>query len=331
MSKANYRDFRATVSRVQRISPSFVRVTLADESLRDFGDTCLDQRIKVVFPLEGAAEGADPFATFPTGDTWYLAWRELPDAERNVFRTYTPAAVRRDAGELDIDIAVHGETGPGSVWALHVQPGDPVMVWGPDATVPGNESVGVDWTPGAAERFLLAGDETAVPAIVNILRALPAGATGQAFLEVPDSGDVREIEAPVGIEVVWLPRGQGHAPGERLTLEVPERLTVQAGSREPVHLEDSVTARGESVPPSNGVPSGESAPAGDLGQPDVTDDPEAVPWEVTRVTDAELTYAWFAAESSAVKALRRHLVRECGWDKRQVAFMGYWKQGVSQV
>ena len=120
MSKANYRDFRATVSGVQRISPSFVRVTLADEGLRDFGDTCLDQRIKVVFPLEGADEGADPFATFPTGDTWYLAWRELPDAERNVFRTYTPAAVRRDAGELDIDVAVHGETGPGSVWALHV-------------------------------------------------------------------------------------------------------------------------------------------------------------------------------------------------------------------
>ncbi|WP_374928685.1 siderophore-interacting protein [Kytococcus sedentarius] len=306
MSKPNYRDFRATVSAVQRISPSFVRVTLADEGLRDFGDTCLDQRIKVVFPLAGAGAGADPFATFPTGDTWYLEWRELPEAQRNVFRTYTPAAVRRDAGELDIDIAVHGEAGPGSAWALHVQPGDSVMVWGPDATVPGNESVGVDWTPGAAERFLLAGDETAVPAIINILRVLDAGATGQAFLEVPEQGDVREVEAPAGVEVVWLPRDEGQTPGERLARELPERLTVQPG--------------------------GVGAVAGAGGeQPDVTDDPEAVPWEVTQVTDSALTYAWFAAESSAVKALRRHLVRECGWDKRQVAFMGYWKQGVSQV
>lgn len=327
MASANYRDFRASVSAVQRLSPSFVRVTLQDEDLRDFGDTCLDQRIKVVFPLSGVAAGVDPFATFPTGDTWYLEWRDLPDHQRNTFRTYTPAAVRRDAGELDIDVAVHGETGPGSIWALNVQVGDPVMVWGPDATVPGHEAVGVDWTPGRAERFLLAGDETAVPAIVNILSTLPPHATGQAFLEVPEAGDVRTVSAPAGVQVVWLPRDGACQPGELLTRELPTQLTVQAGAQP-----DSASGTTHGAGHADAGADGAADRGADASHtPDVTDDPEAVPWELAQVTDSLQTYAWLAAESGAVKALRRHLVRERGWDKSQIAFMGYWKQGVSQV
>jgi NADPH-dependent ferric siderophore reductase len=40
-------------------------------------------------------------------------------------------------------------------------------------------------------------------------------------------------------------------------------------------------------------------------------------------------YAWIAGESWMVKALRRSLVTELGVDRRQVAFMGYWRDGVS--
>jgi NADPH-dependent ferric siderophore reductase len=40
-------------------------------------------------------------------------------------------------------------------------------------------------------------------------------------------------------------------------------------------------------------------------------------------------YAWIAGESWMVKALRRSLVTELGVDRRQVAFMGYWREGVS--
>jgi NADPH-dependent ferric siderophore reductase len=40
-------------------------------------------------------------------------------------------------------------------------------------------------------------------------------------------------------------------------------------------------------------------------------------------------YAWIAGESWLVKALRRSLVTELGVDRRQVAFMGYWRQGVA--
>jgi NADPH-dependent ferric siderophore reductase len=40
-------------------------------------------------------------------------------------------------------------------------------------------------------------------------------------------------------------------------------------------------------------------------------------------------YAWIAGESGVVTALRRHLVRELGVDRDQVAFMGYWRLGVA--
>ncbi len=40
-------------------------------------------------------------------------------------------------------------------------------------------------------------------------------------------------------------------------------------------------------------------------------------------------YAWIAGESKVVTGLRRHLVRHLGMDRRQVAFMGYWRRGVA--
>ncbi|GAA3233358.1 siderophore-interacting protein [Streptomyces sp. XM83C] len=41
-------------------------------------------------------------------------------------------------------------------------------------------------------------------------------------------------------------------------------------------------------------------------------------------------YAWIAGESSCVKALRRHLVGERGFDRRRVTFVGYWRQGLTE-
>ena len=45
--------------------------------------------------------------------------------------------------------------------------------------------------------------------------------------------------------------------------------------------------------------------------------------------DLDDTYAWIAGESWMVKALRQSLVTELGADRSQVAFMGYWREGVS--
>ncbi|WP_405393206.1 SIP domain-containing protein [Streptomyces sp. NBC_01102] len=41
-------------------------------------------------------------------------------------------------------------------------------------------------------------------------------------------------------------------------------------------------------------------------------------------------YAWIAGESSEVRALRRHLVRERRTDRKQVTFVGCWRRGLSE-
>jgi NADPH-dependent ferric siderophore reductase len=40
-------------------------------------------------------------------------------------------------------------------------------------------------------------------------------------------------------------------------------------------------------------------------------------------------YAWIAGEAGVVTSLRRLLVGELEMDRRQVAFMGYWRRGVA--
>ncbi|RAF09155.1 siderophore-interacting protein, partial [Burkholderia multivorans] len=41
-------------------------------------------------------------------------------------------------------------------------------------------------------------------------------------------------------------------------------------------------------------------------------------------------YAWIAGEAGPVKRLRRYLVQEIGVDRKQVAFMGFWRQGKAE-
>ncbi|MFF8658275.1 siderophore-interacting protein [Streptomyces huasconensis] len=40
-------------------------------------------------------------------------------------------------------------------------------------------------------------------------------------------------------------------------------------------------------------------------------------------------YAWVAGESSTVKAVRRHLVTDRGFDRKRVSFSGYWRKNTT--
>jgi NADPH-dependent ferric siderophore reductase len=50
----------------------------------------------------------------------------------------------------------------------------------------------------------------------------------------------------------------------------------------------------------------------------------------TELPPAKRPYVWLAGESGRVKELRRHFVRERGFDRRRVTFVGYWRQGLSE-
>jgi NADPH-dependent ferric siderophore reductase len=292
---------------VERLSPTFVRVELGGRSLADFGvdGPLYDQRIKLVFPTASGRlpsfEGAD--------ESWYSTWLEIPAEERGHMRTYTVRDVRGSGADtrLVVDFVLHlaeGATGPGSTWAAEAAVGDRLVTMAPRR---GSSFGGIEFEPGTARTILLAGDETAVPAICSILEDLPSSARGAAFLEVPVSRDELSLQQPSGVDVVWLPR-DGAPLGQRLYDAVLAHLG---------------TAAAELTEPDDVDPDLWETPTYSSSGED-TDAPV-----VTVGHDLDGMYAWIAGESGVVTTLRRHLVKELGMDRRQVAFMGYWRRGVA--
>ncbi|MBE1561342.1 siderophore-interacting protein [Nonomuraea africana] len=194
------------MSDVAPLSDSFLRVTFTGDDLDLLADNGFDQRIKLILPLPGRGVSG-----MPRGADWFTRWRALPDEARNPLRTYTVRAVRPGLREVDVDIVLHGDGGPAARWANRARPGDRLALFGPDARY-GERHGGLEFRPPAdARRFLLAGDETAVPAITAILERLPEGCEGEALLEVPSQGDVLPCATRSGVTVTWLPRGGGQA------------------------------------------------------------------------------------------------------------------------
>ena len=290
---------------VERLSPTFVRVELGGPDLADFGvdGGRWDQRIKLIFPdpTTGAitsTEGAD--------ETWLATWLDRPATERGHMRTYTIRDVRGSGEQTTfvVDMVLHLEgdlVGPGSTWASQAVPGDRIVVLAPRRGFPYG---GIEFTPAPGADLLLVGDETAVPAVCTVLEQLPDDARGAVFLEVPVAGDVQDVRRPAGVTVTWLARA-GRPLGEELHDAVVAHLGIQGAEVE--------------VAPDEVDP--------DLWEtPYYSSSGEEVPGEVTVVGG---TYAWIAGESKVVTGLRRHLVNELGFDRRQVAFMGYWRRGVA--
>ncbi|MGY1856896.1 siderophore-interacting protein [Modestobacter sp. SYSU DS0290] len=293
-----YRFFAVRVARVQRISPTFRRLTLAGPELTGFGAGGADQRIKLVLSRDGA-----PVEELLTdGPSWYQEYCALPDDRRPYLRTYTVRDARPELGELDVDVVLHGiddgHAGPAASWAAAAVPGDRIVVLGPDRPGTGR-AWGVEWAPPADGTLFLAGDETAVPAISAIVEALPAGRRTIAVLEVPVAGDVLSLAVPAGVEVRWLVRGE-RARGEALGPAVHAAL-CELGVAKPTPGQEP-----EDV---------------DLGS--------GILWEVPEA-GADGCYAWLAGEAGMVKKLRRRLVRDLGVPRTSVAFMGYWRTGAAE-
>ncbi|CRZ15084.1 siderophore-interacting protein [Mycolicibacterium neworleansense] len=126
------------------------------------------------------------------------SFQELPAEQRPTVRTYTVRKFDTERGEITIDFVVHGEQGVAAPWAASAVPGQPAYLMGPSGAY--NPDPAADW-------HLLAGDESALPAIGAALEALPADAIGKVFIEVADSHDEVQLTAPAGVEVNWIHRG----------------------------------------------------------------------------------------------------------------------------
>ncbi len=164
---------------------------------RVIGARSLTPRMRRITVQSEAMLGVDPR---PAQDVEL----HLRDADgRRVKRRYTIRHARPSAGELDLDVLLHGDW-PGSTWAATATVGDAVSFQGPRGKL---ELTPADW-------HLLVGDESALPAIAAICEALPEPERAIAVIEVDGPDD----ELPVArAEVHWVHRGGGE-PGtaERL-------------------------------------------------------------------------------------------------------------------
>jgi NADPH-dependent ferric siderophore reductase len=172
-----WRQFDVRVSRLERLSPSFLRVTFTGDDLDLFADNGDDQRFKVLFPQ---------------------------------WRTYTVRAVRPSLSEVDVDMVLHaGGGGPASCWLREAAVGDELALIGPDVRHEGVHG-GVEFEPPpGTTTVVLAGDETAAPAIASIVERLPEDLAVHVFVEVPCAEDFLPLRAPAGARIQWHARGDG--------------------------------------------------------------------------------------------------------------------------
>jgi NADPH-dependent ferric siderophore reductase len=183
--------------RTERLTPYMQRLVLGGEELTAFtAGTWTDHYVKLLIPAEGVR--------YPEPFDLETIRAEFPREQWPVTRTYTVRAWDAELRELTLDFVIHGDEGLAGPWAVRAQPGDVVRFMGPG----GGHAPDAD-----ADWHLLAGDESALPAIAAALEALPEGAEVRAFVEVAGPEEEQSIDSDA--EVMWLHRG-GRPVGEAL-------------------------------------------------------------------------------------------------------------------
>ncbi|HEV7761930.1 MAG TPA: siderophore-interacting protein [Acidimicrobiales bacterium] len=199
---------RVEVRRAEALGPRLLRLTLTGDELDGL---VIDQpaaSVRLLLPSVGTTELVLP--------QWAGNEFLLPDGRRPILRTFTPRRLDARAVELDLDVVLHGG-GAASSWAVAARPGDPAAISGPGR--------GYELDPGAPA-LLLAGDETALPAISQLLEALPAALPVQVHVEVArpdgrlDTLDQQAAARSGATTLAWYDLPEGAPPGDALAAAV---------------------------------------------------------------------------------------------------------------
>ncbi|RJE84162.1 siderophore-interacting protein [Paracoccus onubensis] len=189
----NYRMLR--VVETQDLTPRMRRICFASDDLSLFAG--LDNiHVRLVFAPDG--QGLAEPRISPDG---LESWPDGPDKPE--FRRYTIRDIDVAAGVLDIDFVLHAEaTGPGSRFAETARAGDRIGMIGPGG---GSLPLDRDW-------YLLAGDETALPAIARFLELLPDAARGHVIIEIANEAERQPLAHRRNMKVDWILRTDGFVP-----------------------------------------------------------------------------------------------------------------------
>ncbi|MFD0280048.1 siderophore-interacting protein [Kitasatospora sp. NPDC127111] len=191
------------VTDITRITPHMARVTFDADQLDPGVGQTPDQQVKLCFPRAGQRTPLLPEQE-DDATSWYQAFLAIPENERPWMRSFTIRRRRPGSTSLEIDFVLHGDTGPASSWAGAAQPGDQLGMVGPSAIY--SRPVPLVTSVDDADWLLLAGDETALPAIGTLIEALPERARAIAYIEVADAAERQEFDTHGDVTVHWLYR-----------------------------------------------------------------------------------------------------------------------------
>lgn len=189
------------VTRIEDVNARYRRIVLAGDDLASgfpFAYFAPSDHVKLFFPNPDTGELVVPVI----GEK---GW-EYPEGSGDpIFRDYTVRAWDPERRELTIDFVVH-EHGIAGVWARDARVGQRLGVLGPRGNV---------LFPEDYDRYLAAGDETALPAVARLVEEAPVGARVTAIVEVDGPADEQVLSGAATIDVQWVhrpsaPVGEGH-------------------------------------------------------------------------------------------------------------------------
>jgi NADPH-dependent ferric siderophore reductase len=157
-----------TVETVENVTPNMLRITLVSDDLADFISAAPDDHVKLFL----AVDGGEP--------------------ER---RDYTPRRYDNKARNLVLDFAVH-EAGPATQWALEAHAGTSLTIGGPRGSA----------VISGVKRWILIGDETALPAIGRRIEEAGADETIAVVAAIEGPAEEQHFETKAALTISWVHR-----------------------------------------------------------------------------------------------------------------------------
>lgn len=200
-----------------------LRVSFCGDGLRGFAPVAPDQQCKLFFPKPG--QGRPVVPQMPAGNDvprWHQSYLAIPEAQRPWMRSFTVRRHHPDRQEIDVDFVLHETAGgPASRWVTTAKQGAVLGMLGPAASHFRNPQ-GHDWR-------LLAGDETALPAIGATVESLAPTESAVVYAEVAGPPEEQYWTTDGDVEVHWLHRGGSTPEGPNLLLDAVRAAQFRDG------------------------------------------------------------------------------------------------------
>lgn len=196
---------KAVVTSTDRVTPRLARIRLSGSGLAGLSIEEPAASVRLLVPSPG-----DESLIIPI---WSGNEFLRPDGSRPIIRTFTPRHL--DGDSLTLEVVLHSE-GAVSRWAASAEKGEAAAISGTGR--------GYTIAPNAAG-FLLAGDESAMPAISQLLEWLPSTTPVRAIIEIADPAGRTSLPSHPNVSVDWVALPPDGAPGDAL-VESVESATI---------------------------------------------------------------------------------------------------------